>query len=106
MKKKLSFFLAFCLSISLFVLPTSALELEDARELLRDHYVDPIPEEILSLGTLEEILTALNDPYTVYYTAEEYASFLNSVNGETVVGIGVSLQTVFDDGFQKKFPVF
>jgi len=100
MKKKLSFFLAFCLSISLFVLPTSALELEDARELLRDHYVDPIPEEILSLGTLEEILTALNDPYTVYYTAEEYASFLNSVNGETVVGIGVSLQTVFDEGFQ------
>ena len=100
MKKKLSLFLAFCLSISLFVLPVSALELEDARELLRKNYVDPIPEEILSLETLEEILAALNDPYTVYYTAEEYASFLDSVNGETVVGIGVSLQTVFDEGFQ------
>ena len=100
MKKKLARLLALCLTVSLSVLPAAALELEDARELLRTQYVDPIPEEILALDSLDAILAALDDPYTVYYTAEEYAAFLESVNGETLVGIGVSIQTVYDGGFR------
>lgn len=99
-KKFSSLLLTLMLILTLAVVPTSALELEDARQLLRDHYVDEIPEEVLALDSLEEILAALDDPYTVYFTAEEYDSFLSSVNGESVVGIGVSIQTVFQDGFQ------
>lgn len=99
MKKKLAALLALILSISLAVTPASALELEDAKSLLKEHYMDGVPEDILALDSLADILAALNDPYTVYYTAEEYESFLTSVNGDKVVGIGVSLQTVYHDGF-------
>ena len=100
MKKKLALLLALVLTLSLSALPASALELEDAKELLRQHYVDEIPEEILALDSLDEILAALNDPYPVYMSAEEYGQFLSSVNGETVVGIGVSIQNAYDNGFQ------
>jgi len=99
-KKFLSFMLTLSLTLSLSALPASALEVEDARQLLRDHYVDGVSEEILALDSLDQILAALDDPYTVYFTAEEYDAFLTTVNGDTVVGIGVSIQTVFQDGFQ------
>ena len=100
MKKRLAGLLALCLTLTLSVLPASALELEDAKALLQETYVDGVPEEVLALDSLDAILEALNDPYTVYYTAEEYQSFLSSVNGESVVGIGVSVQNAYDDGFQ------
>lgn len=70
-----------------------AITVEEARDLLRGNYIDEIPEEILSLPTIEEITTALGDPYTYYMTAEEYTAFQNSLEGTNVVGIGVSVQT-------------
>ena len=100
MKKRLAFLLALCLTLSLFAAPSSALELEDAKELLETYYVDPIPGNVLDMDSLEEMLEALGDPYTVYLTADEYQKFLSSVNGDTVVGIGVSIQNVYDDGFK------
>lgn len=98
MKKYASALLALCLALSLSA-PAAALELEDARELLRLYYVDEIPEEILALGTLDEILAALGDPYTAYLSPEEYQALLTGVNGETVAGVGVSIQKSFSDGY-------
>ena len=76
-----------------------ALRVEDARAMLQENYVDNIPDEILSLPTLDEILAALDDPYTVYMSEKEYDEFMESVDGSSVVGIGVSLRTVFEEGF-------
>ena len=92
--------LSTALTLSLCALPASALETEDTRMLLETYYVDEIPQEILNLDSTEAILEALNDPYTVYMSAEEYQAFLNQVDGETVVGIGVSIQNAVDDGVQ------
>ena len=64
MKKLLSSLLALCLTLSLAAVPASALTLEQAKELLADHYVDEISQEILELDSLEAILEALGDPYT------------------------------------------
>jgi len=89
--------LALCAGMAL---PAAALEVEDARTLLREHYISALPPAALEAQTLDELFSALNDPYTVYYTAEEYANFLSHVNGETLVGIGVSLQSAFNDGFE------
>ena len=100
MKKLFASLLALCLSLSLCAVPAAALEVEDAKELLKTYYVDSIPDNILAMDSLDEILAALGDPYTVYLTAEEYQTFLTSVNGDTVVGIGVSLQNAYEDGFK------
>ena len=101
MKKRLaSALLALCLTLSLAVFPAAALELEEAKELLEEYYVDEIPQSVLSATSLDELLQALGDPYTVYMSAQEYEDFLSSVNGDAVVGIGVSIQTTYNDGFK------
>lgn len=100
MKKLLSSLLALCLSLSLAVLPASALELEEAKELLALHYVDGVPPEVLELDSLEAILEAIGDPYTFYMTPEQYAGFNQSVNGQVVVGIGATVENAFTDGYR------
>ena len=62
--------LSTALILSLCTLPASALGTEDTRMLLETYYVDEIPQEILNLDSTEAILEALNDPYTVYMSAE------------------------------------
>lgn len=89
--------LALCASMTL---PSAALEVDAARDLLREHYISDLPAAAEQADTLDELFSALNDPYTLYYTAEEYEAFLDSVNGEKLVGIGVSMQNVFDHGFK------
>jgi len=98
MKKRLfASVLALCLTFG-SAIPASAFELEEIKGLLKDNYVDEIPEDVLALDSLDEILDALNDPYTSYMTQEEYTAFLDSVNGSSVVGIGVSVRTIFEQG--------
>ena len=100
MKKLLSSLLALALGLSLAVLPASALELDQARELLAVHYVDGVPPEVLELPSLDAILEAIGDPYTFYMTPEQYQSFNQSVNGQTVVGIGATVETAYDGGYR------
>lgn len=99
MKRLFSALLALGLSLSLTV-PAAALEVEDAKQLLKTYYVDSLPEGFDEMDSLDEILSAINDPYTIYLTADEYQQLLSSINGSSVVGIGVSINTVFDNGYQ------
>lgn len=86
MKKRIcSLILAFCLLLG----SARALTAEQVREVLSDQYIDAIPEEILALPTIGEILDALGDPYTAYFDAEEYRNFLASMEDTQVVGIGI-----------------
>ena len=100
MKKLLSSLLALTMALSLAVLPSSALELEDAKKLLAIHYVDGVAPEVLELDSLDAILEAIGDPYTFYMTPEQYQSFNQSVNGRTVVGIGATVETAYDGGYR------
>ncbi len=100
MKKLLSSLLALCLSLSLLLVPASALELDQAKELLSDLYVEGVPEDVLAMDSLDEILKALGDPYTFYMTAEQYDAFNQSVNGRSVTGIGATVETAFDGGYR------
>ena len=79
---------------------SGALDVEKARELLGEHYISALPAAAMQAQTVEELLAALNDPYTIYYSDQEYSDFLTAVNGEQVVGIGVSIQTDFSNGFR------
>ena len=79
---------------------TAALDVETARQLLSERYISSLPAAAEQAQTVEELLAALNDPYTIYYSDKESSDFLTSVNGEQVVGIGVSIQTDFANGFR------
>ena len=100
MKKLLSALLTLTLTLSLAALPASALELEDAKKLLAVNYVEGVAPEVLELDSLDAILEAIGDPYTFYMTAEQYQAFNQSVNGQTVVGIGATVETAFDGGYR------
>lgn len=100
MKHIFSLGLSLTLAASLCLTPASALTAQQAGELLEKFYVDEVPDSVLEQGDVTSMLEALGDPYTVYMTKEEYQAFLNSVNGGSVVGIGVSIQNaVTDHGF-------
>ena len=99
MKKVISSLLALCLTLSLALVPASALTLEDAKDLLKQVYVDGIPDELLELDSLDAILDALGDPYTVYMTAEQYKAFNEVVNGQEVVGIGAAVELDYNNGY-------
>ncbi len=80
---------ALILSLGVLITSASALTVEQARDLLNEYYIDEIPEEVLAHDTIDEILAALGDPYTVYYTAEELAGFYASMEDMQLVGIGI-----------------
>lgn len=88
---------ALALALLLTLVPAHALTLEQARELLTTHYIDDVPESVLSQPTIQDMLTALSDPYTTYFTPEEYAAFNSTMADSSVVGIGVS-STMAEDG--------
>ena len=94
MKKLLRTLISLALCLSLVLLPVSALTVDQARDLLEDYYVDDLPEAALRAKTLEELFAAIGDPYTGYMTEEEYNSFISSINDGSLVGIGVSVQSV------------
>lgn len=100
MKRVFSLGLSLALTASFCLTPASALTSQQAGALLEQYYVDQIPDSVFSQEDLDSMLKALGDPYTFYMTKEEYQSFLTSINGGSVVGIGVSIQsTVTDQGF-------
>lgn len=77
------------LILCLLITSASALTAEQAGVILKEHYIDEIPDEILKHSTVEEILEALGDPYTTYYTEEEYEAFRAAIEDEKLVGMGV-----------------
>jgi C-terminal processing protease CtpA/Prc len=80
---------AVVLALGLLLTSAGALTVDQARELLSTYYIDEIPDEVLAQPTIEDILNALGDPYTDYYTAQEYAAFLSGMEDTQLVGIGI-----------------
>jgi carboxyl-terminal processing protease len=68
---------------------------EEVKEYLRRHYVDPLPPEKLEKASIEEILAQLQDPYTEYLSPKEYKEFLDSLRGD-FSGVGLRLEKLGD----------
>lgn len=68
--------------------------ISEVRSLIDKHYVDPVEEDVLKEPTIDGILSHL-DPYSVYFTDEEYEEFVNSINN-LYVGIGARIEKVED----------
>lgn len=90
-KKRLSQAAALALSLALLAVPAHALTLEQAADLLQTLYIDEVPAEALEKETIQEMVQAIGDPYTQYFTPEEYKAFLATMSDTSLVGIGVVL---------------
>lgn len=89
---------AAALALTLLLGPCAqALTVEQAAELLQDFYVDEVPQAVLEEDTIEGMLDALGDPYTEYFSPEEYQTFLDSMSDTSLVGIGI-VYTAGEDG--------
>lgn len=104
-------FLIIVLTLTTFIpvaiaeVDSEAQRLDNVRQLIDSYYVDPVSEDILSLPTVEEMLSQL-DRYSEYMERADYESFINSISPQ-FSGIGVQVEaveegllimTVFDDG--------
>lgn len=84
------------LLISLIIMPTAAWAEEGSNqsdsayvyELLKNYHING---DTLRAGSIEEMIKSLDDPYTEYFSKEEYEAFMNSIDG-TLVGIGIYLE--------------
>lgn len=83
-------------------------KLETISDLIDKNFYFEEEEKQLQDGIIRGYMEALDDPYSVYYNAEEYASFLEDSGGE-YVGVGVQVSQnpdtnvitvvkVFEDG--------
>lgn len=82
---------ALLLTASLLLAPAAqALTADQLKDLLQKHYIEEVPQAALEADTIEGVIAALNDPYTVYMTAEEFQAYMAEDNDKTMVGIGIS----------------
>ena len=83
---------AAALSLALLIPQAAqALTPEQCAALLEEFYVDEVPSSVLEQTTVEGMIDALGDPYTTYFTPEEYEAFTASMSDTSLVGIGVVL---------------
>lgn len=89
--------LSILLSLMLLAAPALALDTAQAGELLQKYYIDSVSQEVLSQSTVEDMISALGDPYTQYFDARAYAEFLASMSDTRTGGVGVT-STMTDQG--------
>lgn len=94
--KKLRRISAFLLLLVLLAAPVRALTAAQTAELLERYYIDPLPTYVLEQTSVEDMLSALGDPYTEYFDAKTYAAFLDSMKDSVTYGIGVTMR--MDEG--------
>lgn len=67
---------------------------DEVRNLVTEYYGgDTIPQTVLGAKTPQEIILALNDPYSEYITYQEFGELMDSINME-FSGIGVTVEQV------------
>lgn len=61
----------------------------------KNFYFDEDNEQAKQDGLIKGYMESLDDPYSVYYTAEEYAEFMEDTGGE-YVGVGIQVSQSID----------
>lgn len=70
--------------------------LDEVRATLMNEYYQPLDEDELVLGAIRGMMSAVGDPYTFYYTADEMTA-ANEEFGGVYHGVGMLVQLT-DDG--------
>ena len=72
-------------------------ELYEVNELVQELYYKPIDEEKLLDGVLSGLLFGLDDPYSYYYTPEEFKKMEEDDKGE-YAGVGLQIMSDYKTG--------
>ena len=64
--------------------------MEEVRNAIAAHYYRRVPASVLQLGTVNEIISALKDPYTAYLAPPDY-KLVQQETASSYTGIGVSV---------------
>lgn len=65
----------------------------EAKTLINDYYIDDVRDKIENAKSIDEMIKALDDPYSSYFSKEEFDSFVNSIDNR-FCGIGIYLDMV------------
>lgn len=65
--------------------------IEEVYGLIKDNHISNVDYKTLTEGAINGMIDALDDPYTRYFTDEEYNKFIADIDG-TFVGIGIYIQ--------------
>lgn len=69
--------------------------LEEIQGMIDKYFYFDSDDEAMQAGIIKGYMESLDDPYSVYYTKEEYEKFKESTNGE-YVGVGVQVSQNVD----------
>jgi carboxyl-terminal processing protease len=67
--------------------------LNQVKQLIKDYYVEPVKDEVYNASSIDDVLKSLNDPYSDYFTREEFNDYLDKM-GYGFSGIGISIEVV------------
>ena len=84
-------------SINLGNLGDSNNKLETLLYIIKNYYYQDVDNSALIEGVYHGLVTSLDDPYSSYYTAEEYEDLLQTITGN-YAGIGALLQKNIETG--------
>jgi carboxyl-terminal processing protease len=76
---------------------STQIKMNALEKIIETYYLNDIDEEKLEEGIYKGLLSGLDDPYSVYYTAEEYEEYMQEASG-TYFGIGVLVSQDEDTG--------
>ena len=79
-------------------------EMQGLKALLQQNYLYDFTDDQIYEGSLKGMFANLGDPYTAYYSADEFARLMETLNGR-YQGIGVSVQAS-KEGYIKAISVF
>jgi len=79
-----------------WAVPVRAADTEifsEVQNLIEEHYVDPVDVYHLPADNARDLIKALNDPHSGYFTAEEYEQFMGSIDRQ-FIGIGIYIDSI------------
>lgn len=80
------------------------MEMDAMKDLIKENYLFDYDDNKLYEGSIKGMFANLGDPYTQFYTKDEFKSLMESVNGQ-YAGIGVVVQAS-QEGFIKAIQIF
>ncbi len=90
-------FLTLMLVFNLLIINTNAsttdLTLNKIKQIIREDYIEDVPDKVFEAKSIEDFVKQLGDPYTKYFSAKEYTAFTNQIDMK-FVGIGIRLEMV------------